>query len=492
MSAYDIYDDIARRTDNNIYIGVIGAVRTGKSTFIKRFMDSLVLPNIQDEYTRLRAKDELPQSASGKTIMTTEPKFIPNEPVKINIGENVSLNVRLIDCVGYVIPTSEGHMNGDEPRMVNTPWSSEPMPFEKAAEVGTEKVIKEHSTIGIVVTTDGSITDIDRENYVEAEGRVINELKEIGKPFIVLLNSTHPYSQETEELREHIEEEYKVSVMSVNCAQLKQEDITSVIEKILMEFPIREIRMDFPKWLDTLSFEHEIKKDVLTAIKEFMDNADRIKDVSQNAKELEHSKYIRSAYVRGIDMGSGSADIDISLSDGLFYSVISETAGSTIKDDYELVALLQQLSEMKKNYGKIESALNDAQNRGYGIVFPQKDDIKLIEPQIYKQGSQYGVKLKAKGSSIHLIRTDITSEVNPIIGSEEQTKEYINELKNDMKNNPDAVWNLNIFGRTLDSLLTEGINGKLYSMPQDAQNKLQETMEKIINEGNGGLICILL
>ncbi|MCJ7856898.1 stage IV sporulation protein A [Lachnospiraceae bacterium NSJ-143] len=492
MSVYDIYDDIARRTDNNIYIGVIGAVRTGKSTFIKRFMDSLVLPNIQDEYTKERAKDELPQSASGKTIMTTEPKFIPNEPVKINMGDNVSLNVRLIDCVGYVIPGAEGHMNGEEPRMVNTPWSSSPMPFEKAAEMGTQKVIKDHSTIGIVVTTDGSITDIGRDSYVSAENRVINELKELGKPFIVLLNSVHPYSQETEELRENLENEHGVSVLSVNCAQLKQDDITDIIEKILMEFPIKEVRLDFPKWLDTLSFEHDIKKDVVNAIKGFMENADKIKDITPNAKGLEQSDYIRSAYIRNIDMGTGSADIDIALNDGLFYNVISETAGSEIKDDYELVSLLKELSDMKKSYAKIESALSEAQNKGYGIVFPQMDDIKLMEPQIYKQGSQYGVKLKAKGSSIHLIRADIDSEVSPVIGSEEQTKEYISKLKDDMKHDPENIWQLNIFGRTLDSLLTEGINGKLYAMPQDAQNKLQETMEKIINEGNGGLICILL
>ena len=492
VSVYDIYDDIAKRTDSNIYIGVIGAVRTGKSTFIKRFMDSLVLPNIQDEYTRERAKDELPQSASGKTIMTTEPKFIPNEPVKINLGDNLNLNVRLIDCVGYVIPGAEGHMSGDEPRMVNTPWSSTPMPFEKAAETGTQKVIKDHSTIGIVVTTDGSSTDIERENYVNAENRVINELKELGKPFIVLLNSVHPYSQETEELRKNIEDEHGVSVLSVNCAQLKQDDITSIIEKILMEFPIKEVRLDFPKWLDTLSFEHEIKKDVVSAIKDFMENTDKIKDIAPDTKELENSQYIRNAYIRGIDMGTGSADIDITLNDGLFYNVLSETAGSDIKDDYELISILKDLSEMKKNYGKIESALNAALNKGYGIVFPQKEDIKLMEPQIYKQGSQYGVKLKAKGSSIHLIRADIDSEVSPVIGSEDQTKEYINKLKENMKHDPEEVWQLNIFGRTLDSLLTEGINGKLYAMPQDAQNKLQETMEKIINEGNGGLICILL
>ena len=492
MSGYDIYDDIAKRTNNNIYIGVIGAVRTGKTTFIKRFMDTLVIPNIEDEYTKERAKDELPQSASGKTIMTTEPKFIPNEPVSISVGDNVNLNVRLIDCVGYIIPGAEGHMSGDEPRMVNTPWSSVPMPFEKAAETGTEKVIKDHSTIGIVVTTDGSITDIERENYVEAEERVINELKDLGKPFIVLLNSVHPYSPETEELRKEIEDKNGVSVLSVNCAQLKQDDISSIIEKILREFPIREVRLDFPKWIDTLSFDHEIKKDVVSAIKDFMAKADKIKDITICAKGLEDSNFIRNAYINNIDMGKGSASIEIALNDGLFYNVISETAGSDIKDDYQLISLLKDLSHMKKNYAKIESALNVAQNKGYGIVFPQTDDIKLMEPQMYKQGSQYGVKLKAKGSSIHLIRADIDAEVSPVIGSEEQTKEYMNKLKDDMKNNPENVWELNIFGRTLNSLLTEGINGKLYAMPQDAQNKLQETMEKIINEGNGGLICILL
>lgn len=493
MTGYDIYEDMARRTDGNIYIGVIGAVRTGKSTFIKRFMDTLVLPNIKDENTRIRAKDELPQSASGKTIMTTEPKFIPNEPVKITVGDNnADLNVRLIDCVGYVVNGAEGHMNGSEPRMVNTPWSSSPMPFEEAAEMGTEKVIKDHSTIGIVVTTDGSITDIPRESYVPAEKRVITELKELGKPFIVLLNSVHPYDAQTEELRDEIQNDYGVSVMSVNCAQLKTDDISKIMENILEEFPIREINIDFPKWIDTLDYDNEIKSSLVTALKDIVDDANKISDIQTCCEKLAENQNIKKAYTEKIDMGTGSAWIDAALEDGLFYKVVSDTAGSEIKDDYELMSLLKELSAKRNTYSRIEKAMTDAENKGYGIVFPDKDDITLQEPQMYKQGQRYGVKLKAKGKSYHIIKTDIDSEVSPIIGSEDQTKEFMANLKDDYETSPEKVWQLNLFGRTLDSLCTEGINSRLYAMPQDAQDKLRATLEKIINEGNGGLICILL
>jgi len=492
MTGYDIYEDMAKRTDGNIYIGVIGAVRTGKSTFIKRFMDTLVLPNIKDENTRLRAKDELPQSASGSTIMTTEPKFIPDEPVKITIGDNADMNVRLIDCVGYVIDGAQGHMNGNEPRMVNTPWSSTPMPFEQAAETGTEKVIKDHSTIGIVVTTDASITEIPRANYVEAEKRVISELKELGKPFVVLLNSTHPFSGETEELRAELEKEYGIPVMAVNCAQLKTEDISKIMETMLEEFPVKEINIDFPKWIDTLDYENDIRKSLVASLMEMLANSDKVSDISACCEKLADNPNIKKAYTEKIDMGTGTAWIETAMDDGLFYKVISDTAKSEIKDDYELMALLKELSQKKNTYSRIEKAMAEAENKGYGIVFPDKDDITLQEPQIYKQGQKYGVKLKANGKSYHIIRTEIGSEVSPVIGSEEQTKEFMSELKKDYQTDPQKVWQLNLFGRTLDSLCTDGINSRLYAMPQDAQDKLRATLEKIINEGSGGLICILL
>jgi stage IV sporulation protein A len=456
-------------------------------------MDTLVLPNIKDENSRIRAKDELPQSASGKTIMTTEPKFIPNEPVKITVGDNnADLNVRLIDCVGYVVNGAEGHMNGDEPRMVNTPWSSSPMPFEEAAEMGTEKVIKEHSTIGIVVTTDGSITEIPRESYVPAEKRVITELKDIGKPFIVLLNSVHPYDAETEELKDEIKNTYDVPVMAVNCAQLKTEDISKIMEIILEEFPIREINIDFPKWIDTLDYDNDIKASLVSALKDIVNKANKVSDIKACCDTLVSNPNIKKAYTEKIDMGTGSAWIDTALDDGLFYKVVSETSGSEIKDDYELMSLLKELSAKRNTYSRIEKAMSDAESKGYGIVFPDKEDIELQTPQMYKQGQRYGVKLKAKGKSFHIIKTDVDSEVSPIIGSEEQTKEFMSNLKNDYESSPEKVWQLNLFGRTLDSLCTEGINSRLYAMPQDAQEKLRATLEKIINEGNGGLICILL
>lgn len=492
MEQYDIYKDIAERTDGNIYIGVIGGVRTGKSTFIKRFMDLVVLKNIEDEYTRVRTKDELPQSASGKTIMTTEPKFIPNEPVKITVGDNISLNVRMIDCVGYLVKGAEGHMDGDEPRMVNTPWSSEPMPFEKAAELGTQKVINDHSTIGIVVTTDGSITDIPIENYKDAEIRVIGELKTLNKPFIVLLNSTHPYSAETTQLKQKMEEEYEVAVLPVNCAQLKEDDIKEILENVLLQFPVMEVCFNLPNWLDTLEFDHYIKKDLSNAFKAMMKNINKIDDVKKAVELLEDSPFIRKAYIDEISLGNGSAVAEIAMEDGLFYKVLSETLNIPLENDYQLISVIKELSGVREGYEKMKLAMADAQRKGYGIVVPQFSDIVLDEPELYRQGSRYGIRLKAKGRSMHLIKADIEAEVNPIIGSEEQTISYIEELKKEYKENPQKIWELNLFGRSLESLVTEGMNNKLYRMPQDAQFKLQETLEKIINEGSGGLICILL
>jgi len=492
MSQYDIYEDIAKRMDNNIYIGVIGPVRTGKSTFIKRFMELMVLPNIKDENTRIRTMDEMPQSASGKTIMTTEPKFIPDKPVNITLGNNINLNVRMIDCVGYVVPEAKGYMNEEGPRMVNTPWDNEPMPFEEAAEIGTKRVINEHSAIGIVITTDGSITDIKRESYIDTERRVINELKEINKPFIVILNSLYPYSEETQRLKNEMENEYGVSVITLNCAQLKENDIIEIMETILGEFPVQEICIEFPKWIDTLDFNHNVKKELKDILLKILEKAEKVKDIAQGINEFNGSEITKSSYIKNIDMGTGRCDAEILLDEKLFYNILSEMTGENIDDDCDLINILKEFSSVKKGYGKIESALNETQSKGYGIVFPDKCEIMIDEPKIYKNGNQYGVKLKAKGSAVHLIRTEVNSEVSPVIGSEEQAKEYINQIKEDIKSSPQEVMDINIFGRTLDSLFTEGINSKLYSMPNDAQNKLQKTVEKIVNEGSGGLICILL
>ncbi len=492
MSDFNIYKDMAERTDNNIYLGVIGAVRTGKSTFIKRFMDTLVLPNIKDENKRQRTRDELPQSAAGKTIMTAEPKFIPNEPVKITIDDDINFNIRMIDCVGYLIPGAEGHMDGDMPRMVSTPWSDKPVTFEKAAEIGTQKVIKDHSTIGIVVATDGSVTDIPRENYVQAEKRVVSELKEIGKPFVIVLNSTHPYSSETVALGREMEKEYGVTVVNANCAQLKTSDINQILESVLMEFPVKEIKFQFPKWFDTVEYDNEIKLSVMNSLREVMEETDKIKDIKQCLPKIEENEYVRKAHIGEINMGTGCGEIDVSEKDGLFYSYLSHTMDCPVGNDYELISVIKDMSENRNKYKVLEEAFNAIDSKGYGIVYPDKGDIILEEPQMYKQGSRYGIKIKAKGKSIHMLRADIEAEVSPVIGDEQQTKDYLEKLKNDYKNDPQKVWDMNIFGRSLEVLLNDSVQGKLYRMPDDAQMKLRETLEKIVNEGGGGLICILL
>lgn len=492
MEQYDIYKDIAERTDGDIYLGVVGPVRTGKSTFIKRFMDLLVLPNMENNFTRERAQDELPQSASGKNIMTTEPKFIPNEAADITLGDHVHLRVRLIDCVGYVVPGAEGHLEGEAPRMVHTPWSKEPMPFLEAAEMGTKKVITDHSTIGIVISTDGSITEIPRESYIEAEERVIHELKEMGKPFIMLLNTTKPYADETDALRREMSERYEVPVLAVNCAQLKVEDIKMILEKVLYEFPMKEIRFHFPSWIETLGMDHWFKKDLIVGLREVLTKVDKLSDIKDSMPELEANEYIKKAYTDSVLLGEGAADIALSVDDGLFYRILSETIDMPIENDYQLIETIKMLSDVKKDYDKIECALNDVKRKGYGVVSPVFEEIKLEQPEVFKQGSRYGIKLKAKGESIHMIKADIETEVSPIIGNEEQSKEFIDNLIKDYETEPEKIWDLNIFGRTLSSLVSDGMQNKIYRMPEDAQIKLQETLQKIVNEGSGGLICIIL
>lgn len=492
MEKFDIYKDIAERTGGDIYIGVVGPVRTGKSTFIKRFMDLLVLPNIANTYTRERAKDELPQSASGRTIMTTEPKFVPNEAVEISLGDNTDFRVRMIDCVGYLVPEAEGHMDGETPRMVHTPWSEEPMPFLEAAEMGTKKVITDHSTIGMVVTTDGSVTEIPRENYEEAEERVIAELKEIGKPFIILLNTATPYSEGTQALRGELAEKYEVPVMAVNAAQLKAEDIRKILEEMLYQFPIRELRFFFPGWVETLEPEHWLKSGMVEALKGVMEKADKLADVPEAVEELAEQEFLKKAYTDHILPGEGAADIALTFDDGLFYRILSETVNLPIENDYALISTIRMLSETKQEYDKIAAALSDVKRKGYGVVTPVFEEITLEKPEVFKQGSRYGIKLRAKGESIHLIKADVETEVSPIIGNEEQSREFIDHLISDYEEEPEKIWDLNIFGRTLSSMVSDGMQNKIYRMPEDAQMKLQETLQKIVNEGSGGLICIIL
>ena len=492
MDQFDIYKDIAERTNGDIYIGVVGPVRTGKSTFIKRFMDLLVLPNIENAYTKERTKDELPQSASGKTVMTTEPKFVPNEAVEIHLGDNAKFKVRMIDCVGYLVPGAEGHMDGETPRMVNTPWSSKPMPFVEAAELGTKKVINDHSTIGVVVTTDGSITDIPRENYIEAEERVVNELKSINKPFVIVLNTTKPFSPETDELKTQLSEKYGVTVIPLNCAQIKEDDINDIIEKILLEFPVMEVQIQLPNWMDTLDYDHWLKRDIMLSLKELLPQIDRLKGVKSCVNSLDGNDHIRKVYIDNINLGEGSVNAEISLEDGLFYQILSETIDMPVSSDSELISIIKKLSEIKKDYDKFETALGDVRRKGYGIVSPAFEEIKLDKPETFKQGSRYGIKLKARGESIHMIKADIETEVAPIVGSEEQSQEFIADVMKEYEQDPSKIWELNIFGRTLDALVNEGMQNKIYRMPEDAQLKLQETLQKIINEGSGGLICIIL
>lgn len=492
MEKFDIYKDIAERTGGDIYIGVVGPVRTGKSTFIKRFMDLLVLPNIANTYTRERAKDELPQSASGRTIMTTEPKFVPNEAVEISLGDNTDFRVRMIDCVGYLVPEAEGHMDGETPRMVHTPWSEEPMPFLEAAEMGTKKVITDHSTIGMVVTTDGSVTEIPRENYEEAEERVVAELKEMGKPFIILLNTATPYSDGTQALRGELAEKYEVPVMAVNAAQLKAEDIRKILEEMLYQFPIRELRFFFPGWVETLEPEHWLKSGMVEALKGVMEKADKLADVPEAVEELAEQEFLKKAYTDHILPGEGAADIALTFDDGLFYRILSETVNLPIENDYALISTIRMLSETKQEYDKIAAALSDVKRKGYGVVTPVFEEITLEKPEVFKQGSRYGIKLRAKGESIHLIKADVETEVSPIIGNEEQSREFIDHLISDYEEEPEKIWDLNIFGRTLSSMVSDGMQNKIYRMPEDAQMKLQETLQKIVNEGSGGLICIIL
>lgn len=492
MEPFNIYADIAERTGGDIYIGVVGPVRTGKSTFIKRFMDLLVLPHIANAHTRERAKDELPQSASGKTIMTTEPKFVPNEAAEISLGENADVRVRMIDCVGYLVPGAEGDMDGDSPRMVHTPWSEQSMPFREAAEMGTRKVITEHSTIGIVVTTDGSVTELPAENYTEAEERVVAELQEMGKPFIILLNTATPYSESTEVQRAEMEKKYAVPVMAVNAVQLKAEDIRKLLEQVLYQFPLRELRFSFPGWVETLEQEHWLKQSLTAALREVMTKTEKLADIAAAVSGLGETDFLKRVYTERILPGEGAADITLHFEDGLFYQILSETVDMPIENDYALISTIKLLSETKQAYDKIATALNDVKRKGYGVVTPVFEEITLEKPEVFKQGSRYGIKLRAKGESIHLIKADVETEVSPIIGNEEQSREFIDHLIADYEEEPEKIWDLNIFGRTLSAMVSDGMQNKIYRMPEDAQLKLQETLQKIVNEGSGGLICIIL
>ena len=492
MEQFDLYRDISERTNGDIYIGVVGPVRTGKSTFIKKFMEQYVLPLINDKYIKERSKDELPQSASGKTIMTTEPKFVPEEAIRVELGENINFKVRMIDCVGYTVPGAQGYEDENGPRMVSTPWYSHDIPFQEAAELGTQKVIREHSTIGLVITTDGSFSEIPRHNFVMAEERVINELREIGKPFIVILNSAKPNETKTVQLAEKLSEKYTVPVLPVDCLNLQKTDIETILQSILYEFPIREIYIDLPSWVKGLPEESKIRKSFDESVLTSVDEAEKIRDIEKIVDLLADNEFVREVYLESIDLGEGFAKISIGVLENLFYQTLEEISGFSIKNDFDLLTLIKDLSIAKKEYDRIADALADVREKGYGIVTPSLEDMVFDEPEIIKRGNQFGVKLKANAPSIHMIRADINAEVSPVVGTEKQSEELIAFLQKDFEDNPEDIWETEFLGRSLHDIMKEGISNKLYRMPESAQHKIKDTIEKIVNEGSGGLICIIL
>lgn len=492
MEHRKIYEDIALRTEGDIYIGVVGPVRTGKSTFIKRFMETLVIPNIENVYRKERARDELPQSGSGRTIMTAEPKFVPEEAVEIAMDDGAAFSVRLIDCVGYMVPGAVGQLEDDMPRMVTTPWFDHEIPMTEAAEIGTRKVIAEHSTIGIVVTTDGTVTDIAREDYLEAEERVISELKELGKPFLVVLNSDQPSSERARAIQADISTRYDVTCIAANCLELDEDAVTNIIKGVLYEFPVKELDLFLPPWVDALPYGHPIKSGLYTAIREGAAGMRRIRDVERAVSAIGECDSVSSARISSISLGTGLAAATLDLPRALFYDTISEQSGFTIHDDGDLMGLLTELSCVKHEYDKVAVALKEVRETGYGIVIPSTDELTLEEPEIVKQGGRYGVRLKASAPSIHMIRADIETEVSPIVGNEKQSEEMVNFLLQEFEGDTAKIWQSNIFGKSFHELVSEDLHTKLLRMPDDARSKLQETLTRIINEGSGGLICIIL
>jgi len=492
VNDYSIYEDIAKRTEGDIYIGVVGPVRTGKSTFIKKFMDLMVIPNIEDDNKRERARDELPQSATGRTIMTTEPKFIPNEAVDITFDDNIKMKVRLVDCVGYLVDGAVGHLEDDAPRMITTPWFKERIPFEEAAEIGTRKVIEEHSTIGVVVTTDGSISEIPREDYVEAEEKVVHELKALKKPFVILLNSAYPNSDATIGLKEKLEEKYLVPVVIVDCLDLDDRSINEVMKNLLMEFPVNKVSIDLPLWIEGLDNSHWLKNEIIEKVRDVFEDVKNLRNMSDIVDLLEEAEHIMKAKVIEVNMGNGEVRVELLFNDELFYKILSELAGVDIENQGQLVSMIVEMSKLKKEYDKISYALHEVKEKGYGIVTPTMEELSLEEPEIVKQGGRFGVKLRASAPSIHMIRADIKTEISPIVGSEKQSEDLVNYLMGDFESDSTKIWSSNIFGKSLHELVNEELHNKLYRMPEDAQGKLQETLQRIINEGSGGLICIIL
>ncbi len=491
LGQFDVYNDIQARTGGEIYIGVVGPVRTGKSTFIKRFMDLLVIPNIEDVHSRERAVDELPQAGAGRTIMTTEPKFIPKEAAEIALNDETAVKIRLIDCVGYMVEGASGHIEDQHDRMVRTPWFDYEIPFTQAAEIGTKKVINDHSTIGIVITTDGSFGEIPRANYMLPEERTIEELKKLGKPFIVLLNTIKPYSNDTIKIAEDIENRYDVTVMPVNCEQLKKDDIHKIMENILSVFPVTELNFHMPKWAEMLPAQHWLKADLIATVKDIFNNISRVKDAKASNFETE-SQYVKRFKVDNVDMQTGCIDEDVEFDDMHYYKILSDLIGVPITGEYQLISTLKELAAKKEEFEKVAYAIDQVKGKGYGIVSPMKEEIRIDEPEIMKHGSKFGVKIKASAPSIHLIKADIMTEVAPVVGTEEQARDLMNYINENARENTEGIWETNIFGKSIRQLVDEGISNKMNKLTDESQIKLQETMQKIINDSNGGLICIII
>ena len=492
MDSFNIYRDIAERTQGDIYVGVVGPVRTGKSTFIKKFMDTMVIPKINNTYKKERAKDELPQSGSGKTIHTTEPKFVPNEAIEITIDDDVKFKVRLIDCVGYIVKGALGYLEDEEPKMVNTPWYEYEIPFEDAAEIGTRKVITDHSTIGLLVTTDGSITGLAREDYVEAEERVVEELKSINKPFVVVLNTKNINSPETESLKNDLEKKYDVTVQVMDVFNMTEKDIEKLFNQVLTEFPVKEINIDMPVWIEKLSPDHWLKKEFFKIVKGMCQNINKIKDIKPIFNDAKNTENLGASALEQINLGDGTAKMLLKPSEDIFYKVLSENCDVNVSSESDLIVLIKELNAAKKEYDKIKDALIDVKETGYGLVAPQLSEMSFEEPEIVKQGSKFGVKLKASAPSLHFIKADIKTEISPIMGSEKESEELVKALMEQYDKDPASLWQSNMFGKSLEVLVKEGLQNKLYKMPEDVQTKIQKTLQKIINEGSGGLICIIL
>ena len=488
-NTYDLYKDIQSRTKGELYLGVVGPVRTGKSTFIKRFMDVCVLPYMTKEYEKKQAVDELPQSSGGKTITTTEPKFIPKEAAEVVLEHDVKVAVKLIDCVGFMVDGASGHLENDKERMVKTPWFDYEIPFTQAAEIGTRKVITDHASIGIVVTTDGSFSELNREDYIEPEERTITELKQLNKPFIVLVNSERPYSEEAKRTAEEISEKYAVTVIPMNLEQLKKEDVTAILEKVLYEFPISGIEFFLPKWVEMLEDNHKVKVDLVNKLREKLEQYTYMKDLRLTPFSLD-SEFVERIKVDNIDMSTGKVKIYLDIDEAYYYEMLSELLGDTVTSEYQLIGMLKEMSQMRKEYTKVLNAMDSVRYKGYGVVTPERNEITLEKPEVIKHGNKFGVKIKAESPSIHLIRANIETEIAPIVGTQQQVEDLIRYISD--ADTTDGIWDTNIFGKTVEQLVNDGISSKIAMIGEESQVKLQETMQKIVNDTNGGIICIII